>query len=152
MSTKVKFKPATIENRKARHEYFTERTLECGLELRGNEVKSIRDGKASIQDAWIDIKNGELVVKQMHITPWETANIFDVDTKRDIRLLAHKQEIVKLNREVQREGYTLIPLKIYFNAKGKCKLLLGVCKGKKLYDKRQADKNRTLEREMSRFK
>lgn len=152
MSTKVKFKSATIENRKARHEYFTERTLECGLELRGNEVKSIRDGKASIQDAWIDIKNGELVVKQMHITPWETANIFDVDTKRDIRLLAHKQEIVKLNREVQREGYTLIPLKIYFNAKGKCKLLLGVCKGKKLYDKRQADKNRTLEREMSRFK
>lgn len=152
MSTKVKFKSATIENRKARHEYFTERTLECGLELRGNEVKSIRNGKASIQDAWIDIKNGELVVKQMHITPWETANIFDVDTKRDIRLLAHKQEIVKLNREVQREGYTLIPLKIYFNAKGKCKLLLGVCKGKKLYDKRQADKNRTLEREMSRFK
>lgn len=152
MKVKTRFKSATIENRKARHEYFTERTIECGIELKGNEVKSIRDGKASIQDAWVDIQGSQLLIKQMHITSWETANKFDVDAKREIRLLAHKQEILKMSREVQREGYTLIPLKIYFNNRGKCKLLLGVCKGKKLYDKRQSDKNRTLEREMQRYK
>lgn len=143
-------KSITIENRSARHEYFIEDTLECGIELRGNEVKSIREGKASIKEAWVAIENGELFIKQMHITQWKTANQYDVDEKRDKKLLAHKNEINKLGIRVKQDGYTLIPLKIYFNDRGKCKVLLGVCKGKHLYDKRQANKEKTAKREMSR--
>lgn len=144
-------KTATIENRKARHEYFVEDTLECGIELRGNEVKSIRSGKASIKEAWIDIQNGQMIIKQMHITPWETANNFDVDSKREIKLLAHKSEINKLFSRIKQDGYTLIPLKVYFNDKGKCKMLVGVCKGKKNYDKRASEKERDAAREMRKY-
>ena len=140
----------TIENKAAGHEYFITDTIECGIELRGNEVKSIRAGKASIKEAWAHIENGEMLIKQMHITPWETANLFDVDEKRDKKLLLHKAEINKLSGEVKLDGMALIPLKVYFNNKGKCKVLLGVCKGKKLYDKRQCDKVKDLEREMKR--
>ena len=143
-------KSITIENRSARHEYFIEDTLECGIELRGNEVKSIREGKASIKEAWVAVENGELFIKQMHITQWKTANQYDVDEKRDKKLLAHKNEINKLGIRVKQDGYTLIPLKIYFNDRGKCKVLLGVCKGKHLYDKRQANKEKTAKREMDR--
>ena len=143
-------KSITIENRSARHEYFIEDTLECGIELRGNEVKSIREGKASIKEAWVAVENGELFIKQMHITQWKTANQYDVDEKRDKKLLAHKNEINKLGIRVKQDGYTLIPLKIYFNDRGKCKVLLGVCKGKHLYDKRQANKEKTTKREMDR--
>ena len=143
-------KSITIENRSARHEYFIEDTLECGIELRGNEVKSIREGKASIKEAWVAVENGELFIKQMHITQWKTANQYDVDEKRGKKLLAHKNEINKLGIRVKQDGYTLIPLKIYFNDRGKCKVLLGVCKGKHLYDKRQANKEKTAKREMDR--
>jgi len=143
-------KSITIENRSARHEYFIEDTLECGIELRGNEVKSIREGKASIKEAWVAVENGELFIKQMHITQWKTANQYDIDEKRDKKLLAHKNEINKLGIRVKQDGYTLIPLKIYFNDRGKCKVLLGVCKGKHLYDKRQANKEKTAKREMDR--
>lgn len=143
-------KSITIENRSARHEYFIEDTLECGIELRGNEVKSIREGKASIKEAWVAIENGELFIKQMHITQWKTANQYDVDEKRDKRLLAHKNEINKLGIRVKQDGYTLIPLKIYFNGRGKCKVLIGVCKGKHLYDKRQSSKEKTAKREIER--
>ena len=143
-------KSITIENRSARHEYFIEDTLECGIELRGNEVKSIREGKASIKEAWVAIENGELFIKKMHITQWKTANQYDIDEKRDKKLLAHKNEINKLGIRVKQDGYTLIPLKIYFNDRGKCKVLLGVCKGKHLYDKRQANKEKTTKREMDR--
>ena len=143
-------KSITIENRSARHEYFIEDTLECGIELRGNEVKSIREGKASIKEAWVAVENGELFIKQMHITQWKTANQYDIDEKRDKKLLAHKNEINKLGIRVKQDGYTLIPLKIYFNDRGKCKVLLGVCKGKHLYDKRQANKEKTTKREMDR--
>lgn len=143
-------KSITIENRSARHEYFIEDTLECGIELRGNEVKSIREGKASIKEAWVAVENGELFIKQMHITQWKTANQYDVDEKRDKKLLAHKNEINKLGIRVKQDGYTLIPLKIYFNGRGKCKVLLGVCKGKHLYDKRQANKEKTTKREMDK--
>lgn len=143
-------KSTTIENRSARHEYFIEDTLECGIELRGNEVKSIREGKASIKEAWVAVENGELFIKQMHITQWKTANQYDVDEKRDKKLLAHKNEINKLGIRVKQDGYTLIPLKIYFNDRGKCKVLLGVCKGKHLYDKRQANKEKTTKREMDK--
>ncbi len=144
-------KAPVIENRKARHDYFVEYTVECGIELRGNEVKSIRAGKASIKESWVGVENGQVIVKQMHITPWETANKFDVDAKRPIRLLAHKREINKMASMVKLDGYTLVPLKIYFNNKGKCKMLIGVCKGKKNYDKRATEKRRDAAREMKRY-
>lgn len=140
---------ATIENRKARYDYFIEETLECGIELRGNEVKSIRSGKASIKEAWVSVESGEMVIKQMHITPWETSNRYDVSEVRERKLLAHKAEIRKLSRAVQRDGYTLVPLKVYFSDNGKCKVLVGLCKGKKNYDKREAQKERDIKRSIN---
>lgn len=140
---------ATIENRKARYDYFIEETLECGIELRGNEVKSIRSGKASIKEAWVSVESGEMVIKQMHITPWETSNRYDVSEVRERKLLAHKAEIRKLSRAVQRDGYTLVPLKLYFSDNGKCKVLVGLCKGKKNYDKREAQKERDIKRSIN---
>jgi SsrA-binding protein len=139
----------TIDNKKAYHDYYVEETLECGIELRGNEVKSIRDGKVSIKESWIDVSTGELIIKQMHITPWGTANRFDIDEKRPIRLLAHKTQIRDLMKQVQRDGYTLIPLKIYFN-KGKCKVLIGICKGKHSYDKRDVAREKQVKRDIDR--
>lgn len=143
-------KNITIENKAASHEYFILETLECGIELLGNEVKSLSMGKASIKEAWISTGDGQMFIKNMHITQWLTANSFDVEVKRDKRLLAHKQEIRKLHARVKQEGLTLIPLKIYFNDKGRCKMLIGLCKGKKLYDKRQSDKEAGAKRDMSR--
>jgi len=140
----------TIENRAAGHEYFILDTIECGIELRGNEVKSIRDGKASIKESWVSIEKGEMFLRQMHITPWETANRFDVDADRDKKLLAHKDEIAKLYGKVRLDGLTLIPLRVYFNKKGKCKVSVGVCKGKKLYDKRESAKEAVAQREIER--
>lgn len=140
---------ATIENRKAKYDYFIEETLECGIELRGNEVKSIRSGKASIKEAWVSVESGEMVIKQMHITPWETSNRYDVSEVRERKLLAHKAEIRKLSRDVQRDGYTLVPLKVYFSDNGKCKVLVGLCKGKKNYDKREAQKERDIKRSIN---
>ena len=139
----------TIENRKAKYDYFIEETLECGIELRGNEVKSIRSGKASIKEAWVSVESGEMVIKQMHITPWETSNRYDVSEVRERKLLAHKAEIRKLSRVVQRDGYTLVPLKVYFSDNGKCKVLVGLCKGKKNYDKREAQKERDIKRSIN---
>ena len=126
-----------------------EETLECGIELRGNEVKSIRSGKASIKEAWVSVESGEMVIKQMHITPWETSNRYDVSEVRERKLLAHKAEIRKLSRAVQRDGYTLVPLKVYFSDNGKCKVLVGLCKGKKNYDKREAQKERDIKRSIN---
>lgn len=140
---------ATIENRKAKYDYFIDETLECGIELRGNEVKSIRSGKASIKEAWVSVESGEMVIKQMHITPWETSNRYDVSEIRERKLLAHKAEIRKLSRAVQRDGYTLVPLKVYFSDNGKCKVLVGLCKGKKNYDKREAQKERDIKRSIN---
>lgn len=140
---------ATIENRKAKYDYFIDETLECGIELRGNEVKSIRSGKASIKEAWVSVENGEMVIKQMNITPWETSNRYDVSEVRERKLLAHKAEIRKLSRVVQRDGYTLVPLKVYFSDNGKCKVLVGLCKGKKNYDKREAQKERDIKRSIN---
>ena len=146
---KVKKTTPTIENRKVYHDYYVEETLQCGIELRGNEVKSIRDGKASIKEAWISIENGEIFVKKMHVTSWETANKFDVDENRVRKLLAHKSEIRELDRKVQRDGYTLIPLKVYFD-NGKVKLQVGLCKGKHNYDKRNVEKDKQAKRDMDR--
>lgn len=143
-------KNITIENRKAYHDYFVEETLECGIELRGNEVKSIRAGKANIKEAWISIENGQLYIKKMHINHWDTANLYDVDENRVKKLLAHKSEINNLDKKSQLQGYTLIPLKIYFNKLGKCKVLIGLCKGKHNYDKRNSEKEKQAKRDMDR--
>ena len=136
-----------IENRKARYDYFIEDTLECGIALKGNEVKSIRDGLASIKESWIAIKNGELYIKQMYIKPWSSANAFDVDEKRVRKLLAHKKEIRELEQKVSYKGYTLIPLEIYLSGSN-IKVKVGLCRGKSNYDKRQTIKERDLNRQI----
>jgi SsrA-binding protein len=138
-----------IENKKAYHDYFVEETLECGIELRGNEVKSIRSGKASIKESWISIENNELIIRKMHVSAWETANKFDVDETRDRKLLAHRNEIKEFDSKVQRDGYTLVPLKIYFKD-GKCKALIGLCKGKHNWDKRQVERDKQIKRDINR--
>ena len=139
-----------IENRKARYDYFVEDELEVGIALSGNEVKSIRDGQASIKEAWVRVQNGTLVLRGMHITKWSTANDFDVDEDRERILLAHRKEINRLADRVKLDGVTLIPLRVYFTKEGKCKVLLGVCKGKHNYDKRQSLRDKQVSRDIQR--
>lgn len=146
----TKKKNIVIENRKAYHDYFVEETYECGIALWGNEVKSLRDGKASIKESWVAIENGEVLIKKMHVAPWNTANSFDIDETRERKLLMHKSEIRELSRKVQQDGYTLVPLKVYFSDASKVKVLIGLCKGKHDYDKRQVEKEKQAKREMSR--
>ena len=138
-----------IENRQARHNYQVLETLECGIVLKGTEIKSIRDGRANLKDAWATVEDGVCILKQMHISPYEFGNRFNVDPMRERILLLHKREIRNLADKLTKEGLTLIPLKLYMS-KGKCKIALGVCKGKKLYDKRadeaKKDANRQIER------
>lgn len=141
-----------IENRKARYDYFIEDTIEAGISLVGNEVKSVREGTASIKEAWVQIIDNEVVIKQMFINPYKTTNAFDLPgDKRDRKLLMHKAEIKKLSAKVEQDGYTLVPLKVYFNNHGKCKVLVGVCKGKHNYDKRETIKKRDVERDIRRM-
>lgn len=139
-----------ITNKKAYHDYFVLDTLECGISLRGNEVKSIRDGKCSIKESWVQIQNGNLVLRGMHISKWNTSNIFDIDENRERQLLVHKKEIIKLQNSVSQDGVTLIPIKVLFSDKGKCKVLIGVCKGKHNYDKRNTLKDRQVKRDINR--
>lgn len=138
-----------IKNKKAYHDYFIEDTLECGIALKGNEVKSIREGKCNIKESWVQIQNNNLVVRGMHISKWHTANDFDVDETRERQLLAHKNEIHKLQGLVSLQGITLIPLKVYF-VNNRCKILVGVCKGKHNYDKRQSLKEKQMNRDIRR--
>lgn len=138
-----------IENRKAYHNYFVDDTLECGISLRGNEVKSIINGKSNINDAWVDIVDNNLVIRNMFISKYETANLFDTDERRIRQLLAHKSEILRLKGQVAEKGITLVPLKLYFSG-AKCKLLIGICRGKKLYDKRNTLKEKQMKRDMDR--
>lgn len=141
---------ATIaDNRKARHDYFVLETYEAGIELVGTEVKSIRQGGANLKDAWIAIDDGEAIIKQMHISPYEKGNIFNKDPYRERRLLLHKREIIKLFGLVKQSGLTLIPLSLYFKG-SKVKVSVGVCKGKKLYDKRDDMANRAAQRDIER--
>ncbi|MCQ2445848.1 MAG: SsrA-binding protein SmpB [Clostridia bacterium] len=138
-------------NKKARHDYFVEDTYEAGIELAGTEVKSIRQGGINLKDSYCIVKNGELLVVGMHISPYEKGNIFNRDPLRSRRLLMHKREINKLNGHVMRDGYALVPLSVYF--KGPLvKVEVGLCKGKKLYDKREdlarKQAGRELEREL----
>lgn len=139
----------TIKNRRARHEYFVEESLEAGLVLYGTEVKSLRAGKCNLTDSYAVIRNGEVFVQGMHISPYEKGNIFNRDPMRDKKLLLNKSEIRKLQALVMRDGYTLIPLSVYFKG-NRAKLELGVCKGKKLYDKRATAKARDDKRDMER--
>lgn len=137
------------ENRKARHDYFIEETMEAGLALVGTEVKSIRGGKCNLKDSYADIENGEILIKQMHVSPYEQGNIFNVDPMRNRKLLLHKEEIFRLQGLVQRDGYTLIPLSLYLK-NGRVKVALGVCKGKKNYDKRDSMLEKAAKRYMDR--
>lgn len=139
----------SIENKKAYHDYFVEDTLECGISLKGNEVKSIRQGKCNIKDAWCRVQGNQLVIRGMHIAKWETSNLFDIDENRERVLLAHKSEILKLADKVKLNGISLIPLKVYFN-KNRCKVLIGVCRGKHNYDKREVLKNKQISRDIDR--
>lgn len=137
------------KNSKAFHEYFVEERFEAGIELFGTEVKSIRLGTLNLKDAWCSVKDGELWVRQMHISPYEKGNIFNRDPMRPKRLLMHKREIMKLNARVMQDGVALIPLSLYFKD-GRVKLELGLCKGKKLHDKRDAEAERQAKRDMDR--
>ena len=137
------------ENRKARHDYFVEEAMEAGLVLVGTEVKSIRRGRVNLKDCYADIYNGEVVIKNMHISPYEQGNIFNVDPLRERKLLLHKEEIRRLDGLVSRDGYTLIPLSLYLKD-GKVKVALGVSKGKKNYDKRDAMIEKAQKRDIDR--
>lgn len=139
------------ENRKARFNYQIEDSLECGIELKGTEVKSIKIGKISFTDSFVLIEKGELWLQGVHITPYLFGNINNHDPDRKKKLLVHKKEIIKLKRRMEEKGYALIPLKFYLKA-GKVKCLLGIGKGKKLYDKREAIKNREVARDLDRCK
>lgn len=137
------------ENRKARHEYFVLESFEAGIELVGTEVKSIRLGGVNLKDSWCSIDDGELFIKGMHISPYEKGNIFNRDPIRVRRLLMHRKEINRLFGTIKQDGLTLIPLSIYFKD-SRVKLQLGLCKGKKLYDKRADAAKRDAKREIDR--
>lgn len=137
------------ENRKARHDFFIHETYETGLALQGTEVKSLRAGKANLKDSYATIKNGEVFVENMHISPYEQGNIFNHDPLRPRKLLLHKAEIVKLFSKTREKGYTLVPLKIYFKH-GKAKLELALASGKHNYDKRQDLQAKAAKRDIER--
>lgn len=144
-------KNVNIENRKAKYDYFIEETLECGIELKGNEVKSIREGSCSIVDAWCSIQDNQLVIRGMYIANYKTTNKFDIlGERRERLLLAHKKEIIKLFNKVSIEGKTLIPLKIYESG-NKIKVLVGLCKGKHNYDKRNSLKEKQMKLDIERI-
>ena len=136
-------------NKKAYHDYFIDDKWEAGIELFGTEVKSIRMGKCSIKEAFVKIDKGEVYVYGMHISPYEKGNIFNKDPRRPRRLLMHKREILKLFAKIKQDGYALVPLSIYFKGP-RVKLEIGLAKGKKLYDKREAAAKRDAKREMDR--
>ena len=137
------------ENRKARHEYFVLESMETGIELMGTEVKSLRLGQVNLKDSWCSIDNGELFIKGMHISPYEKGNIFNRDPMRVRKLLMHRNEINRLFGKIKQDGLTLIPLSLYF--KGSIvKVQLGLCKGKKLYDKREDAARKDAKRQIER--
>ena len=137
------------QNREARHEYFVIEALETGIELVGTEVKSLRAGGVNLKDAWVDVDDGELIAKGIHISPYEHGGYFNRDPVRPRRLLAHKAEIRRLAQQIKLQGYTLIPLSLYFK-NGRVKVELGLCKGKKLYDKRSTAAARDAKRDIDR--
>ncbi len=137
------------ENRKARHDYFVIETYEAGIELFGTEVKSLRAGGVNLKDSYCEIDGGELFALGVHISPYEQGNIFNREPLRPKRLLMHKREIMKLTGLVSRDGYTLVPLSLYFKG-SRVKMAVGLCKGKKLYDKRDSIARRDADRDIER--
>lgn len=137
------------QNKKAYHDYFVIETYEAGLELFGTEVKSVREGKVNLKDSWCHVKNGEIFANGMHVSPYEKGNIFNRDPMRPKKLLMHKREIKKLFDLTKQQGYAIIPLSVYF-VKGRAKLEIGLCKGKKLYDKREDAAKRDAKRDIDR--
>ena len=139
------------QNRKAFHDYFVEERIECGMELHGTEVKSMRQGRMNLKESFAIVKDGEVLVCGMHISPYDHGNMFNQDPMRVRRLLAHKSEIRRLHQQCKLQGYTLVPLSLYFKH-GRVKMEVGLCKGKKLYDKRadaaQRDAKRSIDRAM----
>ncbi len=138
------------QNKKAYHDYFVLDTYEAGIELFGTEVKSVRAGKLNLKESWCNVVNGEMLANGVHISPYELGNRFNRDPLRPKRLLMHKKEIMRLMGEVKQEGCALIPLSVYFNERGKAKMLIGLCKGKKNYDKRETAAKRDAERNIQR--
>ena len=139
-----------IFNREAKFNYFILEEYECGIVLVGTELKSLRSGKANIKDSYATVRNNELYLLNMHISAYKEGNIFNHEERRTRKLLMHKHEIVKISNRMSQEGLTLVPLKAYFK-KNKVKILLGLCKGKKLYDKRETIKQRDLEKEANKL-
>jgi SsrA-binding protein len=148
MSTDGEIK-VLLRNKRARHDYFVEETLEAGIALVGSEVKSLRDSHAVIGDAYAAVRNGEAWLLQMSITEYPWANQFNHPPKRERKLLLHRREIEKIDAATAERGYTVLPLEVYLK-RGKVKVLLGICKGKKQYDKRQESRRREAEREVDR--
>ena len=138
-----------INNRKAKYDYEIIDQIEAGIVLKGTEIKSIRLGNANLKDSYAIIKNNEVYLLGMHISPYKEGNIFNHEEVRTRKLLLHKKEILKLNNKITLDGYTLVPIKLYFN-KNKAKILLGLAKGKKNYDKREAIKKRDIDRELKK--
>ena len=149
MANKKNQNRTIAQNKKAYHDYFVDETYEAGIELFGTEVKSLRQGKANLKDAWCAIQDGEIFVRGMHISPYEQGNIFNRDPMRVRRLLMHKKEIARLFGLVKQEGVALIPLSLYFKG-SRVKLQVGLCRGKKLYDKRQSEAAKDAKREIER--
>ena len=137
------------QNRKAFHDYFVEEKFECGIALFGTEVKSVRQGRVNLKESWAQVRKGEIWAEGLHISPYEHGNLFNRDPLRPKKLLLHRREIRKLDGLVMRQGYTLVPLSLYFRD-GRVKLELGLCKGKQLHDKRDAMAKRDTDREIRR--
>ena len=138
------------ENRKARHDYFVDETYETGIALYGTEVKSVRCGSVNLKDSYCRVENGEMIAYGIHISPYEKGNVFNRNPLRERKLLLHKREIIKLGSLVARDSYTLIPLLLYFSG-SHVKVQLGLCRGKKLYDKRETAAKNEANREMERY-
>lgn len=136
-------------NKKAYHDYFVEESLEAGIELFGTEVKSIRSGRINLKDSWCSINNGEAFVNGMHVSHYEQGNIFNCDPMRVRKLLLHKKEIMRLYGIIKQQGYALVPLSVYFKG-SRVKIQIGICKGKKLYDKRRSLAEKSAKRDMER--
>ena len=149
MANKKSSNKTLAENRKARHDYFIEESMEAGIELVGTEVKSIRAGKCNLKDSYAEIKNSEIFICNMHISPYEQGNIFNKDPLRNRKLLLHKNEIIKLQQYTAQQGYTLVPMSLYLKY-GRVKVNLAVAKGKKNYDKRDTMLERAAKRDIDR--
>ena len=141
---------SVAQNKKAYHDYFVDETYEAGISLFGTEIKSIRCGQVNMKDSYCSFKNGEIFALGIHISPYEKGNIFNREPRRDRKLLMHKKEIIKLSSYVAQKGYTVIPLSMYFKG-DRIKVELGLCRGKKLYDKRETDAKKQANREMERY-